>query len=266
MNLSWNLTVALLLTAPLMAEESITFGDYRNEKPGVHHKITVADLPAPYATKAVDRGPRLVRRPSGTLPLVKEGFRVDVYATGLKKPRLVRRAPNGDLFVAESESGRISVLRGTDSTGRAQQIARYASGLKLPFGIAFYPLGESPKYVYIANTDSVVRFVYQNGDIQARAKPEMVVPDLPGGGRLRGGGHWTRDIVFSPDGKQMFVSVGSLSNVDDTDNNPKEKDRAAILVFDPEGKGRRVFASGIRNPVGIEIHPSTGELWTSVNE
>lgn len=242
------------------------FADYRTERPGVRHRITVADLPKPFATESVDNGPRLVRRPEGALPQAPAGFRVTEYARGLAEPRLIRRAPNGDLFVAESEAGRIKVLRGTGADGRAQQVETYAADLKQPFGIAFFPLGQTPRYVYIANTDSVVRFPYQNGDLKARGAAEVVVPDLPGGGRLRGGGHWTRDVVFSRDGQRMFVSVGSLSNVDDPDTNPNEKDRADILVFTPEGKSRRVYAWGIRNPVGLAVDPQTGVLWTSVNE
>jgi glucose/arabinose dehydrogenase len=254
------LAVAQTATAPLKS------GDYRNERPGVWHKITIADLPKPFATKSVDNGPRPVARPKDAWPQVKPGFKVTSYATGLDEPRLVRCAPNGDLFVVESEAGRIKVMRGVTPEGRAGQVELFASGLKQPFGVAFYPLGPSPQYIYVANTDSVVRFPYQSGDLKARGNPEVIVPDIPSGGRLRGGGHWTRDIAFSLDGKRMFVSVGSLSNADDTDNNPGEKDRADILVFDPAGKGRRVFAWGIRNPVGIAIEPGTGALWTSVNE
>ncbi len=192
--------------------------------------------------------------------------RSEPHASGLEGPRLVRKAPNGDLFVVESEIGRVKVLRGLSADGKAQQVETFASDLKQPFGVAFYPLGSSPQYVYIANTDSVVRFPYQNGDMKARGAAEVIVPDLPGGGRLRGGGHWTRDIVFSLDGKQMFVSVGSLTNVDDIEKNPGEKERADILAFTPQGKGRRVYASGIRNPVGLAVQPGTGTLWTSVNE
>ncbi len=260
----WVFVGAVLLTASLPAP--IKFGDYRDEHPGTRHNITVADLPAPYATRSIDSGSNLAPRPQGVFPQAKPGFRVSEYAVGLRQPRLVRRAPNGDLFVAESEAGNIRILRGVGPNGQAQRNELYASGLQQPFGINFYPPGPSPRYVYVANTDSVVRFAYQNGDLQARGKPEVIVPDIPGGGRLRGGGHWTRDIVFSPDGKRMFVSVGSHSNVDDSDTHPEEKDRADILAFDPQGRGRKVFAWGIRNPVGIEIEPRTGALWTSVNE
>ena len=242
------------------------FTDWRHQQPGAVRKITVADLPEPYATEAVDNGPRLVPRPANVMPQTLPGFSVTVYATGLRNPRLVRTAPNGDLFVAESEPGRIRVLRGVDAHGGVQKMEVYATGLSQHFGLAFYPAGPNPAYLYVANTDSVVRFPYRNGDLQASGKPEMVVAKIPGGGRLRGGGHWTRDLAFSSDGAKLFISVGSHSNVDDTDNNPEEYHRADILVAKPDGSGLEVYAWGIRNAVGIAVHPQTGELWASVNE
>ncbi len=247
-------------------ERNTAFSDYRQQKPGVIHKITPADLPKPYATQSVDNGPKLIARPKGAWPQALPGFKVELYAEGLKNPRLIRKAPNGDLFVAESEANTIRVIRGIGPNGKAQTSQDFATGLKQPFGIAFYPPGPNPKYVYIANTDSVVRFPYQNGDMKARGPVEVVAPDIPGGGRLRGGGHWTRDVVFSKDGKKMFVSVGSHSNVDDPDENRTEFHRADILEFNPDGSGLQVYAYGIRNPVGLAINPQTGELWASVNE
>jgi glucose/arabinose dehydrogenase len=139
----------------------------------------------------------------------------------------------------------------------------FAKGLVKPFGIAFHPPGASPQWVYVGNTDSVVRFPYRAGDLESRG-PAQKIADLPGGGHLRGGGHWTRDIAFSLDGKKMYVSVGSYSNV--AERGAQEKDRADILEFDPEGGGQKVFASGIRNAVGIAVHPKTGQVWASVNE
>jgi glucose/arabinose dehydrogenase len=242
------------------------FTDYHQEHPGAVRKITVADLPQPYATEAVDNGPHLVPRPADAWPQALPGFSVTEYASGLTNPRLVRAAPNGDLFVVESEPGRIRVLRGVDAHGHVEKMEVYATGLAQPFGLAFYPLGLNPAYLYVANTDSVVRFPYHNGDLQAAGKPEIVVAQIPGGGRLRGGGHWTRDLAFSNDGAKLFISVGSHSNVDDADNNPAEYHRADILVAKPDGSGLEVYAWGIRNAVGIAVHPRTGELWASVNE
>jgi glucose/arabinose dehydrogenase len=250
---------------PRQAGGTVTFADYREQRPGVRHRITVQNLPKPYATPSAEEGPDIVARPKDAWPQAPPNFRVSLYATGLENPRLVRRAPNGDLFVSESQPGRIRVLRGLGGDGRAATANVFATGLRRPFGIAFYPPGPNPQFVYIADTDEVLRFPYSNGDLQARGE-RMSIAALPGGGRLRGGGHWTRDIAFSRDGRRMFVSVGSFSNVDDVDGNEREHHRANILEFTPDGKGPRVFASGIRNAVGIAVSPETGDLWASVNE
>jgi glucose/arabinose dehydrogenase len=241
------------------------FSDFRTQTPGATHHIRVADLPAPNEAESVDNGPSEVSRPANAWPQTLPGFKVELYATGLKNPRLMRTAPNGDVFLAESRANEIKVFRGIGPDGKAQQVSVFATGLSKPFGIAFYPSGPNPQWVYIGNTDSVVRIPYQVGDLKARGAPEHIA-DLPGGGRLRGGGHWTRDIAFSNDGKRMFVSVGSHSNNDDTDTHPVEHDRADILEFTPDGKNQRVYARGIRNAVGIATNPQTGQLWASVNE
>jgi len=243
------------------AADVTTFSDYRNQKPGTFHKITVADIPQPYATEATRNSARLVPRPANAWPQAPQGFQVQQYFTGLEMPRLMQTEPNGDLFVAESQPGRIHVFRGITKDGKPEKDEVFASGLNRPFGIAFYPPGANPKYVYIGNTDSVVRFPYENGDMKARGAKEFIIPELPSGG-----GHWTRNLAFSRDGKQMFIAVGSASNVDDADNNPKEFHRANVLVANPDGSGLRVYASGIRNPVGLAVHPQTGEVWVSINE
>jgi glucose/arabinose dehydrogenase len=242
------------------------FTNYQREKPGVARKITLADLPQPFATKSVDNGANIVPRPANAWPQTLPGFKVDLYATGLDNPRLILTAPNGDLFVAESKPGDIRVFRGITKEGKPEKSVVFASGLDMPFGIAFYPPGPNPQWVYVGNTGSVVRFPYHNGDMKATGASQMIVPDIPPGGHLRGGGHWTRDIAFSPDGKTMFVSVGSHSNHDDADTHPEERHRADILAYTPEGKDFRIYAYGIRNPVGIAINPTTGQLWASVNE
>ncbi len=237
------------------------FTSWKDEKPGVTRKITVADLPAPFATQGVSNSPELVPKPAGAMPQTLPGFKVNLYAEGLVEPREIRTAPNGDLFVAESKSGQVLVFRGLTANGKAQQKETFATGFKNNFGIAFYPLGANPKYIYVANTNSVVRFPYHNGDLKASGQPETIIPELPGGG-----GHWTRDLAFSLDGTKLFVSVGSASNVDDPDTHPKETHRADILEFTPEGKFGKIYAAGIRNPVGIAVNPTTGQLWCSVNE
>ena len=241
------------------------FTDYSQEHPGVRRRITVADLPQPKQDESVDNGADEVDRPAGAMPQAPPGFKVELYAQGFTEPRLIRTAPNGDLFLADSKAGQIRVLRGVGSDGKAQTSETFATGLDHPFGISFYPAA-NPQWVYIANTTSVVKFAYRSGDLKASAAPVTVVPTLPGYAQLRGGGHWTRDVVFSKDGTRMFVSVGSGSNVDDTDNNPKEFHRADVLEYSPDGKFLKVYASGIRNCVGEAINPVTGSLWCSTNE
>ncbi|MGP8157575.1 MAG: PQQ-dependent sugar dehydrogenase [Candidatus Acidiferrales bacterium] len=237
------------------------FTDYRFEEPGVVHKITVQDLPAPFVTPSVDNSPTIIPRPTGVWPKAPAGFLVERYATGLHNPRLITTAPNGDFFVAESGPGNIILFRGISPHGRAVTTSVFATGLSSPYGIAFYPPGPDPQWVYVGNTGSIVRFPYQNGDLKARGPAEHIV-DVPG---VRN--HWTRPIVFSPDGTKMFVAVGSASNVDDPDTTPAEKDRADILEFNPDGSGMRIYAYGLRNcGGGIAINPQTGELWCSVNE
>ncbi|HUI97247.1 MAG TPA: sorbosone dehydrogenase family protein [Xanthobacteraceae bacterium] len=255
------------------------FGDWRADAPMVRRKITPADLPPPFATRSADNDARVVRRPASASPQVPPGFRVALFASGFKEPRSLVTAPNGDIFVAETEVGRIRVLRAADGDDQPRQTGVFASGLDAPFGVAFYPPGGDPQWVYVAETGSVVRFAYRNGDLAARGRPEPVVRTLPKGG------HTTRDLVFSPDGRKMFVSVGSAGNAGEG-MKPKspdavarwdaahgtgaawddDTDRAAVLVFDPGGRNGRIFAGGLRNCVGLAIHPRTGDLWCSVNE
>jgi glucose/arabinose dehydrogenase len=235
------------------------FTDFRFEKPGTSRKITLDDLPAPFATPSAANGPKLVPRPEGAWPQVPEGFKVWLFASGFEEPRLIRSAPNGDLFIAE-KGGTIKVVRGITVNGKAELIGVFAEGLKMPFGINFYPPGPDPQWVYVGSLHEVVRYPYQNGDLKARGPAEHIA-DLPGGEY-----HWTRDIQFSLDGKKMFVAVGAASNVDDQDTTAAEKNTARILEFSPDGSEMRVYASGIRNPVGLAINPTTGELWCSTNE
>jgi len=237
------------------------FTDFRVEQPGDTRKIVAAELPPPYATDSANNGPQVVIRPENDWPKAPAGFTVQLYATGLDNPRLIRTAPNGDFFLAESSGGKIKIFRGITADGKPKQVSVFASGLDRPYGIAFYPLGADPQWLYIGDTDAVVRFPYKNGELEATG-PAQHIADLP-----HGGGHWTRDLQFSPDGKKLFVAVGSASNVDDPDTTPAEKNRADILEFNPDGSGMRVYAYGIRNAGGgLTINPKTGELWCSVNE
>ncbi len=231
------------------------FTDAKDLKPGMFRKITVDDLPAP--TKGTPNFSRPAARPEGAMPVAPAGFTVSLYAhDGLKAPRQIRRAPNGDFFVAEENAGEIKVIH--DNNGKPE-ISIFATGLTHPFGINFYPVGNNPQWVYIGNTGSLVRFPYKNGDLKATGMPETLIKDIPPMGN-----HQTRDVVFSKDGKRMFVAVGSADNVSDTP--APEEHRANILEYTPEGKFVEIYASGIRNPVGLGINPTTGELWCSVNE
>jgi glucose/arabinose dehydrogenase len=292
------LTAALTLVValPVFAQTAQTitgqaaFADWDKQAPGVRRKITVADLPEPKPDESVNNGPHLVARPDNAWPIAPPGFKVTLYAGGdfkptaasssqnnqapsvpaapstFREPRLLRTAPNGDIFMSDSHGDKVFVLRGVGPDGKAQKISTFATGLNLPFGINFFPAGPNPQWVYVGNTDSVVRFPYKSGDLVASGPAEKIVAELPGFAQLRGGGHWTRDIVFTADGSKMLVSVGSGSNVDDMDTHPNEFHRADVLEFTPQGKFLKVYASGIRNCVGEAINPITGMLWCSVNE
>jgi glucose/arabinose dehydrogenase len=267
------LAAALLLplvTAPAASDETrmltgvAAFGDWSQDEPGLRRRITAADLPPPGATRSASHSARIVKRPLGAWPSVPAGFAVTEFASGFENPRLLRTAPNGDVFVAESAAGRVRVLRQAAGGQKPDAIEIFATGLNRPFGIAFYPPGPEPRFVYVAETGAVKRFPYRSGDLKPSGPAETVTGDTPSGSWFSGGGHWTRDVVFSLDGRRMFVSVGSRSNV--AEYGEDETRRADILEFTPEGKGVGIFASGIRNPVGLAVHPATGDLWTSVNE
>ncbi|MGO9487378.1 MAG: PQQ-dependent sugar dehydrogenase [Rhodomicrobium sp.] len=272
--------IGTLTSAAKPAESVSVFGDWRQDRPGRRYKISLDDLPMPYETRSAGNPPREVKRPVGTKPKAPDGFTVTLFAEGLESPRLIRTAPNGDLFVAETLEGRISILRpGADGELAKNEV--YASGLSEPFGIAFYPAGPNPKWVYVAESNRVIRFAYKNGDLKPKLMPEIAVralaPTL--------GGHVTRDVAFSNDGKRMFVSVGSSSN--DAEGMPVktqreidawqarkgigaawsfEENRADVLVFTPEGKDGSVFATGLRNCAGLAVQPETGDLYCATNE
>ncbi|WP_242346921.1 PQQ-dependent sugar dehydrogenase [Anaeromyxobacter terrae] len=256
-------------------------GSWRDDAPGVRHRVTVDGLPRPNATPSASRSPRVVRAPRDARLRVPPGFVVERFAEGLENPRLLRVAPNGDVFVAETGAGRLRALRAREGAARPERVEVYATGLDGPFGMAFHPPGPEPRWLYVATENAVVRFPYRSGDLEARGEPETVVPRLAD----TTGGHTTRDVAFSPDGKRMFVSVGSESNV--AEDLPRkapdairaweaehglgaawgdEAWRADVLAFDEAGTSRRPFANGLRNCVGLAVHPRTGDLWCTVNE
>ena len=255
---------ALALGQTTLSGKAAVDADWTKDAPGVRHKITVADLPPPYQTESVMNDAKVVDRPAGAELKVPDGFKIEQYAQGFRNPRYLLTAPNGDIFVTESRGNEIKVLRDSDGDGKPNTTEKFATeGMDRPFGIAFYPPGPDPQFLYVANTDGVIRFPYRNGDLKARGPAEKLSAELSEGGLLHGGGHWTRDITFSPDGKKMYVSIGSKSNVSDDSS---EDDRAKIFEFNPDGTGQQVFAWGVRNAVGIKFRPGTNDLWMSVNE
>jgi len=256
-------------------------GDWHHAAPGVTHHITLADLPPPYSTPSAGNAPKVVKQPANAALSVPPGFEVRLFAVGLLGPRLLRVAPNGDIFVAETRENRIRALRAADGADAPAETQVFAEGLDRPFGIAFYPPGNDPHWIYVANNNAIVRFAYHNGDLKAHSSPQVIVASLISGT----GGHSTRDVAFSPDGRRMFISVGSGSNVAEGMSRKDiegirlweaehgrgaawdaETDRADILVCDPEGhQPLHTFATGIRNGVGLAVD-DMGQLWTSTNE
>ncbi|WP_078033793.1 PQQ-dependent sugar dehydrogenase [Massilia sp. KIM] len=255
-------------------------GGWDENQPGKIHHIKASDLPPPFATDSAGNGPRVEARPNGSIPAVPEGFAVSVYAQDEDKPRLALRAPNGDLFLAATSKGEIKVLR--SKNGQAADTAGvFASGLERPYGMAFWPSGANPQYLYVANINSIVRIPYRNGDLKARGAAQVVVPHLSD----TSGGHTTRTLAFSKDGKTMLLSIGSATNVaTEIGAAPPEPlakwearhgvgaawgvetDRATVMAFDVDGRNRRTYATGLRNCVGMLVYPSTGDLMCTVNE
>ena len=207
-------------------------------------------LPPPFATHSAGNGPDRAKPPAGFLPTVPAGFRLNVFAADFNQPRWLTVAPNGDIFLAETGAGGIIVLRDPQHTGGAQEREVFASGNRRPFGIAF-----REDYVYVGNTNELVRYRYDPKTSKRLGEKEHLL-DLPTGG------HNTRSLAFSADGKHLFIGVGSDSNID-TGEDPR---RAAVTICDPDGKNARLYATGLRNPVGLALNPATGEVWTTVNE
>ena len=263
------------------------FGTWRDDKPGVRRLIRPQDLPP--ISKASDGPAQVVPVPAGARPQVPAGFSAELVTSDLRNTRAIRVAPNGDLFVASSMSNTVHVMRIPAGTAKPQTISVFASGLTQPFGIAFYPVGPNPQWVYVANSDGLVRFPYKNGDLQATGKPERIIEGiLPRH-------HWTRDVVFSADGSRLYFSVGSGSNVAlDMFPAPQltmypapriigtvaewaqtkplgsawdtEELRANVLSFDPNGRNQKIVATGLRNCASMALQPITGQVWCVVNE
>ncbi|MER8436635.1 sorbosone dehydrogenase family protein [Mesorhizobium sp. M1312] len=255
------------------------FGGWKDDRPGMRRLLRPQDLRAPDVSQSARNSAGRAEMPEGAGPQLPPGFSAEMIASSIYNPRAVRVAPNGDLFVANSKAGQIRIFRLVEGSAKPAEKSTYATKLTRPYGIAFYPPGNKPQWVYVANSDSIVRFPYQDGDLKASGEPETIVDNIPSGG------HWTRDIAFSPDGKTLYLSVGSGSNIaEDVEAEPdggldawakskplgaiwgSEEGRADVLAFDPDGKNRRVLATGLRNCSGMTVQPATGSLWCVVNE
>lgn len=236
------------------------FAALADSLPGPGHRFEVrpADMPRPYATRSVGNRPSTVAPGPSTKPDVPDGFSVNRFAENLANPRWMTVAEDGEVFLAEPRAGRVSLLIDRDGDGTAEKHHVFVTGLSRPHGLAL-----RGGYLYVADLKRVWRFRWKPGQTVAEGQPEPVTPANAFGGDA---GHWTRNIVFSPDGKSLFVAIGSASNIGE-DPPP----RATIVRFDfDETSGKasndRIFASGLRNPVGIAFRPGTEELYTVVNE
>jgi glucose/arabinose dehydrogenase len=229
--------LTLILCFPCASLAQVTHG----QKPS---------LPRPFASASAGNGPSRVKPPAGFLPTVPPGFQVNIFAKDFKVPRWLALAPNGDIFLAETGAGQVVVLRDPQNTGGAQGREIFADGLKRPFGIAF-----RENYVYVGSTNELARFRFDPKTSKRLGEKEHLL-DLPTGA------HNTRSLAFSADGKHLFIGIGSDSNIA-TGEDPRH---AAVTICDPDGKNSRLYATGLRNPVGLAIEPLTGEVWTTVNE
>lgn len=278
--------LVLFASGPLQAQDVLigeaAFGTWEPDAPGVGRHITPADLPAPSLADNDPEAPdfenmaEVVPAPEGAMPQVPEGFQVEVFATGLNQPRVIRIAPNGDIFVAETGSGRVLVFAADASANAEPEV--FSDGLDRPFGIAFFPRDE-PTHVYVASADKVVRYPYKVGERKAGGEAETIIADIP---TER---HWTRDLAASPDDQRLFVSIGSASNVagampemageevkahEETHGVGAawgdEENRAVVRAFNPDGSEISNFATGLRNCSGMTIQPGTETLWCTGNE
>ena len=260
------------------------FGDWRGDAPGVRYHIRPTDLPTPVMTgtdpeASVADPAEVVAPPPGATLKVPDGFEVSVFASGFKQPRRLRIAPNGDIFLSESGTGRVLVFQASGAGGASATPHVFAEGLDRPYGIAFLPPAD-PQYVYVAAANQVVRYPYRSGELKAGGPAEVIVPDIP---TER---HWTRDLTVSRDGQRLFLAVGSASNLgvngmpemtpaqirqfEETHGRGaawgEEENRATVRVFDPEGSTIRNYANGLRNCSGLTMQPGTDNLWCVVNE
>jgi glucose/arabinose dehydrogenase/cytochrome c2 len=265
----------------VVPESSAQSANWRLDAPGRPHRISATSMPTAFATPSSRNNSSVAAKPADASLSVPPGFHIDIFSSGLTGPRKMLVAPNGDILVTETRGGRVTVLHPSTDGSRAAGTDVYLQGLKQPFGLAFYPNAQNPQWLYIAETNRVIRYAFQVGDVKARGAAQVVVAQLPSGV-----GHSTRDIAFSADAKQLFVSVGSGSNVAESMSKKTpaeiksweaahglgaawdvETDRAAVLEFDAAAPAAAThFANGIRNCVSLTVQPATGALWCTTNE
>jgi len=232
------------------------------KQPGNVVKTAVGDLtlPPPYATESKSNNSKVIGWPEGKTPKAPEGFTVTKFADGFENPRWTYIAPNKDIFVVESgtraSKNQITVLRDKDNDGKFETREIFIKDLNKPFGMLVLK-----DFFYIANTDGLYRYPYKNNPLKLETQGTKIL-ELPAGGYNN---HWTRNLLVNADGSKIYVSVGSGSNVGENGMD-KEIRRAAILEINPDGTGEKIYASGLRNPVGMDWNPANKELWTAVNE
>jgi glucose/arabinose dehydrogenase len=221
-------------------------------------------LPAPFATPSVRNTSKVIGWPKGKMPTAAAGFEVSLFADNLDNPRQAYALPNRDILVVEAvrefpgrpakSRNQITLFRDTNGDGKPDVREIFLTGLNMPHGMAV--LGN---WFYVGNTNGVVRYPYKSGQTKIDGKGEKIL-DLPVGG------HYTRNLLADPAGKKIYIAVGSASNVDEENGWEKDQRRAGIVEINPDGSGARIFANGLRNPVGMDWEPHTKTLWTVVNE
>lgn len=274
------ISAAFAIEANIRAGQD-AFGSWRDDAPGVIRKITPEDLPPAAPNLDAANAAQPVPRPDGAKPKLPAGYSAELLVKDIDSPRVLRVAPNGDLFVADSKANQVRVFRLGKNGAAVETSGVFAKDLHQPYGIAFYPPSGKPTHIYIANSNSVVRYPYKDGDLAASGPAEVIVDNIPAAH------HWTRDIQFSPDGKRLYLAVGSGSNIA-LDMSPQpfdqptiaawekktglgaawdtEADRAQVLSFDPDGRNKKAYATGLRNCSGLAIEPKSGAPWCVVNE
>jgi len=242
---------ALLVAVP-------AFADIGDQTPGAVLKVDPAQLAAPRATPSSNNSSRAIAKPPSASPKVPQGFAVSVFADNLVNARNLLVLPNGDVLLAESNAGRIRLLRDAKNEGKASVSEVFASGFSTPYGMTL-----DKDTLLVGDLQGVWRLPYTAGDTKAREKQQMITPP---GAMGSTGGHYTRNVLATPDGKKLYAAIGSAGNIEE-DPLP----RATIQVFDldagvTKATNEHTFASGTRNPVGIQFFPGTADLYTTVNE